>query len=80
MTSSEDHTSAQDVLEYVRRHAPELDSRDVEAFMAEHPRPADETDSHLAWAVRVLRDRGEGEHGAGLPVDRVMDEMRRLDR
>jgi hypothetical protein len=48
--------------------------------MAEHPKPPDETDAHLAWAVRVLRERGEGEVGGGLPVDRVVDEIRRRDR
>jgi hypothetical protein len=68
------------VVDYVTEHAPELDPGDVSAFMNEHPKPADEPDSHLGWAVRVLRERGEGEVGEGLPVDRVVDEMRRLDQ
>ena len=48
--------------------------------MTEHAKPADETDSHVAWAVRVLRETGEGEVGDGLPVDRVVSEIRRLRR
>jgi hypothetical protein len=48
--------------------------------MAEHPKPADEAGSHVAWAVRVLRETGEGEVGEGLPVDRVVEERRRMDR
>ena len=70
----------QSVVDYVAEHAPELDPGDVSAFMSEHPKPAGEPDSHLAWAVRVLRERGEGEVGNGLPVDRVVDEIRRFDR
>jgi hypothetical protein len=30
--------------------------------------------------VRLLRQRGENEHGDGLSVDRVADELRRQDR
>ena len=48
--------------------------------MAEHPKPDDQTDSHVAWAVRVLRERGEGEAGDGLSVDRVVNEIRRRRR
>jgi hypothetical protein len=66
-----------DVAEYVEEHAPELDPDEVSAFMAEHPKPDDETDSQLAWAVRVLRERGEGEVGDGLSLDRVVNEIRR---
>ena len=60
--------------------APELDPAAVSRFMSEHPKPPDEAESHLAWAVRVLRETGEGEVGEGLPVDRVVEERRRLDR
>jgi hypothetical protein len=70
----------QDVVDYVSEHAPELDPRDVSEFMAEHPKPEDETEPHLAWAVRVLRERGEGEVGDGLSVDRVVSEIRRRER
>jgi hypothetical protein len=80
MAADDDHTPARDVADYVERHAPELDPAEVSAFMAEHPKPPDETDAHLAWAVRVLRERGEGEVGRGLRVDRVVDEIRRRDR
>ena len=69
----------QDIAEFVAEHAPELDSSDVAAFMAEHAKPADEPDSHVGWAVRVLRERGEGEFGEGLPVDRVVEQIRKLD-
>ena len=31
-----------------------------------------EPESHVAWAVRVLRETGEGAVGEGLPVDRVV--------
>jgi hypothetical protein len=78
MSSSEDHPAARDVADYVQRYAPELDPAAVHEFMAGHARPDDETDSHIAWTVRVLRERGEG--GDGLRVDRVVDEMRRHDR
>jgi hypothetical protein len=69
----------QAVVDHVTEHAPQLDPAEVAAFMREHDKPADEPDSHVAWAVRVLRERGEGEVGEGLPVDRVVDEIRRLD-
>lgn len=31
-----------------------------------------EPESHVAWAVRVLRETGEGAMGEGLPVDSVV--------
>ena len=67
------------VVDYVAEHAPELDPGEVAAFMDEHDKPADEPDSHVGWAVRVLRERGEGEVGEGLPVDRVVEEIRRFE-
>jgi hypothetical protein len=76
---NEDQTPKNDVAEYVEEHAPELDPDEVSAFMAEHPKPDDQTGSHLAWAVRVLRERGEGEVGDGLSIDRVVNEIRRRD-
>jgi len=69
-----------EVADYVADRAPELDPGDVSAFMAQHPKPDDEAESHLAWAVRVLRETGEGEVGEGLPVDRVVREMRQRKR
>jgi hypothetical protein len=77
--SDEKPKPGQDVTEFVAERAPELDPADVSAFMAEHPKPAGEPESHVAWAVHVLRERGEGEVGDGLPVDRVVSEMRRRD-
>jgi hypothetical protein len=73
-------TPSQEVIDFVAERAPELDPSTVSRFMAEHPKPADVPESHVAWAVRVLRETGEGEVGEGLPVDRVVDERRRLDR
>lgn len=70
---------SREVADYVAEHAPELDPAAVAQFMAEHPKPGDEPDSHVAWAVRTLRETGEGEIGEGLPVDRVIGERRRLD-
>jgi hypothetical protein len=67
------------IAAYVGDHAPELDPDDVKAFMAEHAKPDDETGSDIEWAVQVLRQRGEGEIGDGLPVDSVMNEIRRRD-
>jgi hypothetical protein len=67
------------VTDYVGEHTPELDPKDVVAFMREHDKPDDEKGSHVAWAVRLLRQRGESETGAGLSVDRVADELRRHD-
>jgi hypothetical protein len=72
MADSEDQ-----ITRYVEQHAPELDPGDVKAFMDEHPRPDDAEGSHVEWAVAVLRARGEREFGEGLPVDRVVDEIRR---
>jgi hypothetical protein len=69
----------QDVVDYVAEHAPELDPAEVASFMDEHDRPADEPDSHVGWAVRMLRERREGEFGEGLPVDRVVDEIRKFE-
>ncbi len=67
----------QEVTDYVREYAPQLDPDDVRDFMAEHPKPEDEPGTHVQWAVRVLRERGEGETGDGLSVDRVVSEIRR---
>lgn len=73
-----DPQPSQEIADYVAEHAPELNPADVAAFVAAHPKPPDEPGSHLAWAVRVLREQGEGEFGEGLPVDRVVQEQRRL--
>jgi hypothetical protein len=70
---------SQEIADYVAEHAPELDPADVAGFMDEHPKPPDEPGSHVGWAVRLLRERGEGEFGEGLPVDRVVEERRRLE-
>jgi hypothetical protein len=77
--SAENPPPNREVTDYVAEHAPELDPAEVSAFMTKHDKPRDERDSHIAWAVRVMRERGEGEVGEGLPVDRVVREMRRLD-
>lgn len=78
--SDDDTAPSQEVTDFVAHHAPELDPAEVSAFMAEHAKPHDESGSHLEWAVRVLRETGEGEVGEGLSVDRVVSEIRRLDR
>lgn len=69
-----------EITEFVRDNAPEVDPKDVSAFLAEHPKPEEEPGSHIEWAVRVLRQRTENEHGDGLSVDRVADELRRQGR
>jgi hypothetical protein len=71
---------SQEVVELVAERAPELDPAEVSRFMAAHAKPADEPDSHVAWAVRVLRETREGETAGGLPVDRVVSELRRRGR
>ncbi|MGZ4166669.1 MAG: hypothetical protein ACXVR1_09535 [Solirubrobacteraceae bacterium] len=76
--SDENAQPSDEVAQFVAAHAPELDPAEVSAFLDEHPKPGDEPESHVAWAVRVMRERGEGETGQGLPVDRVVNEMRRL--
>ncbi|MGZ4274104.1 MAG: hypothetical protein ACXVRP_10120 [Solirubrobacteraceae bacterium] len=76
--SDENAQPSDGVAQFVAEHAPELDPAEVSAFLDEHPKPGDEPESHVAWAVRVMRERGEGETGQGLPVDRVVNEMRRL--
>jgi hypothetical protein len=78
--SSEDESPSQEISDFVSHSAPELDAAEVSRFMAEHPKPADEPGSHVAWAVRVLRETREGEVGEGLPVDRVVAERRRMER
>jgi hypothetical protein len=78
--TQDDRAPSQEVIDFVAQHAPELDPAEVGRFMAEHAKPADEPDSHVAWAARILRETGEGEVGDGLPVDRVVSEIRRLDR
>lgn len=80
MSDSHRHDPAEAVAEYVNEHAPELDPQEVAAFMDEHAKPADEQQSHVAWAVHILRERHEREVGEGLPVDRVVDEIRERDR
>ena len=76
--ADKDATPSREVADFVAEHAPELDPAEVSAFMQEHPKPGDEPGTHLEWAVRVMRERSEGEFGEGLPVDRVVGEMRRL--
>jgi hypothetical protein len=78
--SHDKQVPSQEVVDFVAEHAPELDAAEVSRFMAEHAKPADEGGSHVAWAVRVLRETGEGEVGGGLPVDRVVSEIRRFNR
>jgi len=78
--SDEKAKPREEVAAFVAERAPELHPADVSAFMAEHPKPADEPESHVAWAVRVLRETGEGEFGKGLSVDRVVREMRARER
>jgi len=75
--SDETTQPTREVSEFVAEHAPELDPAEVTAFMRKHDKPDDERGSHVAWACRVMRERGEGEVGEGLPVDRVVNEMRR---
>jgi hypothetical protein len=76
--SDENPQPSREVTDFVAEHAPELDPAKVTAFMREHDKPSDEPGSHAAWAVRVMRQREESEFGKGLPVDRVVSEMRRL--
>jgi hypothetical protein len=78
--SRDSDAPSQEIIDFVAERAPELDPVTVSRFMAEHPKPADEPESHVAWAVRVLRETGESEVGEGLPVDRVVSEIRRMDR
>jgi hypothetical protein len=79
MSQDPDADPQPEVVKYVSEHAPELDPRDVSTFMSEHAKPDDE-DSHVGWAVRILRARGEGEVGDGLPVEQVVRALRRHDR
>jgi hypothetical protein len=76
--SDENTQPSREVTDFVAEHAPELDHAAVAAFMRRHDKPHDERGSHISWAVRVMRERQESEFGEGLPVDRVMNEMRRL--
>jgi hypothetical protein len=66
-----------EIATYVGRYAPELDPDDVRQFMANHAKPAADPGTHVQWAVRILREQGEGEFGDGLSIDRVADELRR---
>ena len=76
--ADKDATPSREVANFVAERAPELDPAEVSAFMQEHAKPGDAPGTHLEWAVRVMRERSEGEFGEGLPVDRVVGEMRRL--
>jgi hypothetical protein len=76
--SDENVQPTREVTEFVAEHAPELDPAEVTAFMRKHDKPDDERGSHVAWACRVMREREEGQVGGGLPVQRVVNEMRRL--
>lgn len=69
----------QEIEDYVREYAPEMDPKEVREFMAEHDKPEDEPDSHVAWATKLLRGRGEGQYGEGASIDTVSDEMQRRD-
>jgi hypothetical protein len=71
-----DASASPSLADYVERHAPELRAADVAGFLSEHDPPQAERDAPYAWAVRVLRERSEGEHGEGLSVDRVVGEIR----
>jgi hypothetical protein len=68
-----------EIEQAIKQWAPELNPKDVRAFMDEHQQPADEPDSHAVWAVKVLRQRGEGQHGDGAPLDTITDAMRNHD-
>jgi hypothetical protein len=74
MSTDEDNP---DVAEYVRRHAPEFDEKEVVAFMNEHDKPEHEKGFHVEWAVRALRERREDEQRDGPSVDQIVHEMRR---
>jgi hypothetical protein len=63
---SRDHGEP-DVAEYVSRHAPELNEKEVVAFLNQHDKPEQERGFHVEWAVRALRERREGEQRGGLP-------------
>jgi hypothetical protein len=63
----------------VRQWAPELDPEKVREFMEEHDKPQREQDSHAVWAVKVMRQLGEGQYGEGAPLDTVADAMRDHD-
>ncbi len=79
MADSDQPDPPQEIVDYVGEHAPELDPGEVAAFVQAHDKPDDEPGTQLAWAVRVMRQRGEGEFGQGLPVERVVEQFRRLD-
>ncbi len=79
MTNDTSANPDPELAQYVSEHAPELDPGEVAAFMDEHEKPVSEPGTPLEWAVRVLRERGEGEFDEGLPIDRVVEEIRRRD-
>ncbi len=68
-----------EIQDCVARYAPELDPQEVREFMAEHNKPGDESDSHAVWAIKLLRQRGEGQFKEGAPIETVVDAMRRHD-
>jgi hypothetical protein len=69
----------QEIEDYVREYAPEMDPQEVIEFMAEHEKPEDEPDSHVGWATKLLRERGEGQFGDGAPIETVTKAMRQHD-
>jgi len=71
--------SEKEIEQAIRDWAPELHQEDVRAFMDEHDKPVGESDSHAVWAVKLLRQRGEGRRGDGASLDSITDAMRSRD-
>ena len=69
----------QEIEDFVREYAPEMDPQEVIDFMAEHGKPEGESDSHVAWATKLLRERGEGQVGGGPPIEKVTSALRQHD-
>jgi hypothetical protein len=69
----------QEIEDYVREYAPEMDPQEVIDFMAEHGKPEGEFDSHVGWATKLLRERGEGQFADGPPIEKVTSAMRQHD-
>ena len=71
--------SDQEINDYVREYAPEIDPQEVREFMKQHDKPREEPDSHVAWATKLLRGRGEGQYSDGASTETVAEELRRHD-
>jgi hypothetical protein len=68
-----------EIDDYVREHAPELDAGEVREFMERNEKPVSEPGTEIEWATRLVRGRRGEEVEEGPSLEMVEEEMRRHD-